>query len=187
MTHKVVLWRRLDTPGHDACRLDPVGAGWALEGAALFRHEGEPALLRYRVTADRSWVSQQATVEGWIGARRVELSVQRLADGAWTLDGRAVPEVEGCLDFDLGFTPATNLFQVRRLALADGEARDCPVAWLDVDSTTLTRLHQRYERRSATRYAYESPSAGYRATLELTAVGFVREYPELWELEETRG
>ncbi len=37
-----ILWRRLDVPGHDACRLLRSDAGWQLEGAAAFRHERNP-------------------------------------------------------------------------------------------------------------------------------------------------
>jgi len=33
-----VLWRRLDTPGHDVCRLEKSDAGWKLEGVAVFLH-----------------------------------------------------------------------------------------------------------------------------------------------------
>ena len=44
----------------------------------------------------------------------------RSAAGVWTLDGAAVSGLEACVDLDLGFTPATNLLQIRRLALALG-------------------------------------------------------------------
>jgi hypothetical protein len=56
------LWRRLDAPGHDTCRLlrlrdgGPAVAGWQLEGTAVFRHEdGRPAQLHYLVHCDESW------------------------------------------------------------------------------------------------------------------------------------
>ena len=45
----------------------------------------------------------------------------------------------------------------------------------------LQALPQRYERRSATTYWYESPTAGYAELLELAPSGFVRRYPGLWE------
>src|SRR5207244_2474062 len=35
-----ILWRRLDTPGHDACRLERSDAGWELDGTAVFREDG---------------------------------------------------------------------------------------------------------------------------------------------------
>jgi hypothetical protein len=176
-----ILWRRLDTPGHDACRLVRGDGGWQLEGTAVFGHEGVPARLSYLVACDPQWRTEQGRVRGWLGPQPVELSILRTAAGAWTLNGALVPGLDRCVDLDLGFTPATNLLPLRRLALADGEAADAPAAWLDVAAGTLELLPQRYERRSETTYWYESPTAGYSGLLEVTPAGFIRRYPGLWE------
>jgi hypothetical protein len=178
-----VLWRRLDTPGHDACRLDRIGDGWRLEGAAVFRHQGEVAQLNYRAECDREWRSRSGHVAGWIGNRRVDVAIARTGDGGWMIGEQVIPEVEGCVDLDLGFTPATNLFPIRRLALTDGQARDAPAAWLNDEATTLQRLPQHYEWRSETSYWYRSPAGPYEGLLHVTPVGFIREYPSLWVME----
>jgi hypothetical protein len=94
-----------------------------------------------------------------------------------------VPNVGRCLDLDFGFTPATNLIQLRRLALDDGQIADAPAAWLDVSSATLELLSQRYERRGEGAYWYEAPSLGYAALLEVAPTGFIHRYPDLWEAE----
>jgi uncharacterized protein len=186
-----VLWRRLDTPGHDACSLsslagsggDQRASGWQLEGAAAFRHDGEPAWLAYRVACDADWSTREGHVRGWLGTRPVEFTIVRPVQGDWTLNGEAVAGLGHLVDLDFGFTPATNLPQLRRVALAEGRAEDVPVAWLDVSAGTLTQLPQRYERRAGGAYWYESPSTGYAALLEIDAIGFVRAYPQLWEAE----
>jgi uncharacterized protein len=95
-----------------------------------------------------------------------------------------IPGLEDCVHVDFGFTPSTNLAQLRRAALAIGETADVPVAWLDVPSGTLTRLEQRYRRVTETSYDYDAPRFGYHAVLEVDAIGFVRRYPALWEMEE---
>lgn len=110
-------------------------------------------------------------------------AIVRTAGGAWALNGVVVPGLEGCADLDLGFTPATNALQIRRLALAEGQSGPAPAAWLDVAAGTLDVLHQRYERRSETAYWYEAPRFDYEALLEVTPAGFVRLYPGLWEME----
>jgi hypothetical protein len=177
------LWRRLDTPGHDACRLVRQADGWRLEGTAVFRQDARPARLDYRIACDRSWRTVRGEVHGWLAGDSVRHEVERSGDGIWTLDGRAQAGLERCVDLDLGFTPATNLLQLRRIALAAGEGADVPVAWLDVEQNALAALPQRYERRSETTYWYESSSAGYRGLLEVDAAGFVRRYPGLWEAD----
>ena len=178
-----VLWRRIDSQGHEACRLARHDAGWKLEGAAVFSLGGRPACLRYTAVCDASWRAQRGDVSGWIGDRSVDSVVERPAGGPWTLDGVDVPGLEHCLDLDFGFTPSTNLLQIRRLALPVGQGADAPAAWLDVSTGALSVLVQRYERRSDTTYWYEAPRFGYAELLEVDPVGFVRRYPGLWEAE----
>lgn len=178
-----ILWRRLDLPGHDACRLLRAGAGWRLEGLAAFRHADGPAALAYALDCDDAWRTRGGVVTGWVGERAVDLRVARGAHGAWTLGGRAVAGLEDCVDLDLGFTPATNLAQLRRVALVVGEAADVPVAWLDAPWGGLERLEQRYERRAEDAVWYTAPRFEYAATLRVDAAGFVRDYPGLWVVE----
>ncbi|HEU4629462.1 MAG TPA: putative glycolipid-binding domain-containing protein, partial [Gemmatimonadaceae bacterium] len=72
---RTMLWRRLDVPGHDACRLERAAGGWRLDGAATFRHDDGPACLAYRVTCDEGWRSREGVVHGWLGARAIDLLV----------------------------------------------------------------------------------------------------------------
>jgi hypothetical protein len=46
------FWRRLDTPGHEACRLKQHASGWRLQGAAVFWHKAGPATFNYSVDCD---------------------------------------------------------------------------------------------------------------------------------------
>ena len=108
----------------------------------------------------------------------------RSETGEWRLNGEAVGGLDGCLDLDLGFTPATNFLQLQRCGLGIGETASFPVAWLDVPGASLAELPQRYERRTAATYWYESPQGGYSALLELADSGFVRTYPGLWAMED---
>lgn len=177
-----MLWRRLDTPGHDACRLERSGDNWQIDGAAAFRNEdGRIAQLHYRVRCDKSWHTQWATVRGWLGGENIDLSIVHQAHGGWKLNDVPVMELGHCVDLDLGFTPATNLLQLRRLHLPLGDAAEAPVAWLDVDNASLNELQQRYERRGESEYWYTTRRFDYAAMLNVTPEGFVRHYPTLWE------
>ena len=175
-----ILWRRLDAPGHDACRLHRDPDGWRLEGAAVFQAEAGPAHLAYTVWCGPLWHTRRAEVRGWLGDRAVDLTIER-HETTWRLDGQDLPALAPCEDVDLGFTPATNLLPLRRLALRPGQAAEVPAAWLDPECRKLTLLPQRYERLSGTSYRYEAPSVPFEAELEVRADGFVRRYPGLWE------
>ena len=176
-------WRRVDGPGHDMCRLLATPEGWKLDGRAVFEHDGAPAALSYSVDCDADWHSQGGAVHGRIGEHPCDLRVTRLADGEWTLNGLMQPGLEACIDLDFGFTPATNLFQLRRIGLPVGRGADVPVAWLDAPAGTLDLLQQRYERRTIESYWYEAPRFDYRALLRVSAAGFVEDYPGLWRLD----
>ena len=181
MTAGSILWRRLDGPGHDACRLEEADEGWRLDGAAVFRHRDVPAKLVYEVTCDPAWRTRSGRVEGWLGGDPVRICITRTAGGEWRAGDALASLPPDLVDLDLGFTPATNLLPLRRLALATGAGADAPAAWLDVETGRLEALVQRYERRSETGYRYESPGVGYAALLDVGPLGFVRRYPGLWE------
>ena len=183
-TVATLLWRRLDAPGHDVCRLEHNGEAWQLDGAAVFCHDdGRYAQLHYRVRCDKAWHTQWGTVRGWLGSEAIELAIARGAHGAWKLNDQPVPDLGHCVDLDLGFTPATNLLALRRMHLAEGESADAPAAWVDLAGGGLSELAQRYERRAKDAYWYSAPRFDYAALLKVTPDGFVRHYPQLWEAE----
>lgn len=182
MPAAAILWRRLDTPGHDTCCLEQTDAGWHLEGTAIFRHDAGPACIAYSVHCAANWQTMSGRVRGIVGDRRIDYAVVRQGS-VWTLNDAVVPGLEHLSDLDLGFTPATNLQQLRRVSIAPGQSVRLPVAWLDVDGGTLTELPQIYQRRGELAFWYQAPSFGYEGLLSLLSNGFVRSYPNLWEAE----
>jgi uncharacterized protein len=181
-----ILWRRLDVPGHDAAVLVEATGGAELRGMAVFRDEGGPTALHYRVHCSPDWQTTEGHVHGWLGARPVELFIRRDAGGCWTLNGAGCPAVAGCVDLDLSFTPATNLLPLRRLALAVGDTAEVRSAWLQWPADTLTPLVQRYARESATTYAYEAdlPDDRFVGVLRVDPHGWVLDYAGLWLAED---
>jgi hypothetical protein len=178
----VALWRRLDRPGHDLCRLASFSNGWRLDGAAVFLDQRGPAAIEYSITCDLRWTTLGGTIRGVFGGREIEHEIVR-TPADWTLDGRAVSGLGHLVDLDLSFTPATNLIQLRRVPIKLGERIDLPAAWFDLATAELTELPQTYQRRSSRSYWYEAPSVGYKGLLTLDSSGFVRRYPGLWEAE----
>ena len=176
------IWRRLDTPGHDAALLTRSDTGWSLRGTAVFKHPAGPACIDYSVDLDAGWKTRRGTVRGFLADRELDHVISREA-GGWRLDGALIEGLEHLWDLDYGFTPATNLQQLRRVAIVSGQAVDLPVAWFDIDATTLTELPQRYERRGETTYWYVAPTVPYEGLLELSADGFAANYPRLWTME----
>jgi uncharacterized protein len=178
------LWRRLNAPGLDVCRFIASPGKHELIGTAVFVEAKRVCQLSYHVLADTSFLTKRASVTGFVGRRAVDLRIAVSRGGHWTVNGVAEHVPAQCLDLDLGFTPATNLLALRRLRLSVGEEAQAPAAYLAFPRMKLGRLRQRYKRLSPTTYDYEAPRFNYRATLQVSAIGAVIDYPTLFAMEQ---
>ncbi|HEY3622302.1 MAG TPA: putative glycolipid-binding domain-containing protein [Roseiarcus sp.] len=174
-------WRRLDRLGCDAALLRPSGGGWLLKGAAAFDHDGRAAAVTYQVEVDARWETKRGIISSFLGDKTVQYEIQRDNTG-WRLNGLRVEGLEHLVDLDYGFTPATNVLQLSRVALKPGQRAEVPVVWFDLDTASLTELPQSYERRSEASYWYEAPTVPYQGLLEIAPNRFVQSYPGLWRL-----
>lgn len=176
-----LLWRRLDVAGIEYFRLWESAAGPRLTGTVIVSHLGSPWRLKYAVACAPDWTSRGVHVALTRGAetRHVKLTA---GDGQrWRRSAEEVPEVAGCPDVDLAFTPSTNILPLRRLGLAVGESRDVTAAWVRFPELTVEPLAQRYTRLDERRVLYESRGGSFAAELEVDELGLVVRYPPLWE------
>jgi hypothetical protein len=120
---------------------------------------------------------------------RNELNIKLSVDpsGMWRLNGDDFPQVSGCLDLDLNFSPVTNLLPIRRLNLSEGEEAKIRAAWLRFPGFTLEPLDQVYRRIDQTIYQYESGGGKFKADLKVNAAGFATHYPGFCEMETSIG
>lgn len=175
-----ILWQRVGVAGHDACRLERTARGWQLKGAAAYMEDDAISALSYHICHDDKWVTQSARISGWSGSENLDIAISRDADGTWLRNGIAVDSVQGAVDIDLGFTPATNTTAIRRLNLDVGQRMAGMAAWLDPADWKLKPLEQFYLRKSDFAFEYGSPGHGFRCDLAINGTGFVTEYPGLW-------
>lgn len=178
-----ILWRRLDRPGHEAARLVSRGSRWHLTGTAVFAHDRQPCHLDYLIICGPDWRTLSGKVTGWAGDEDVEVEIAVDSQG-WRLNATEVPEVAGCLDLDLNFSPSTNLLPIRRLDLAVGQEAEVRAAWLRFPSFHLEPLEQVYRRTGATTYRYESAGGRFVRDIEVNEAGLVTLYPDFWRAEE---
>ncbi|HLF75678.1 MAG TPA: putative glycolipid-binding domain-containing protein, partial [Anaerolineales bacterium] len=160
-----ILWRGFLLPCHEACRLFFMDSRWHLEGSVVFSHEGRPCRLDYQIVCDAAWQTLSASVEGWVGNTAVDIQIRTDSAGHWRLNEVEQPDVMGCIDVDLNFSPSTNLLPIRRLNLAVGETAEVKAAWLRFPSFTLEPLSQKYQRLDESTYRYESAGGQFVAEL----------------------
>ncbi|HVE73327.1 MAG TPA: putative glycolipid-binding domain-containing protein [Thermoanaerobaculia bacterium] len=155
----MIVWRRLDVPGHEACRL----SGQTLEGTAVLARPA--SALSYVVVCDSAWRTLSVSVQGWIESRRIDISLSS-------------SDLLGCTDIDLNFSPSTNTLPIRRLDLRIGESASVTVAWLRFPEMTLEPLQQTYTRAGERTWTYTSDD--FRADVEVDGEGLVVTYEGLW-------
>jgi hypothetical protein len=178
-------WRRLDVPGQEEARIEQTAGGWRLTGQVKAEETSIRAQLRYVIECAHDWRTQWAVVTGSASAAPIRLEF--VADGAghWRLNGVPLPLVEGALDIDLGFTPATNLLPIRRLDLAVGQRADVRTAWVRFPELRVEPLEQSYQREATRVFRYDALVDGesFRARLDTDEFGRVLHYEGLWEAE----
>jgi hypothetical protein len=180
---QVILWRRLDEPGHESARVSFRESHWYLTGTAVFAYRQQACRLDYVVVCDAKWQTLSGKVMGWVGSGTIEIELSVDSDRRWLLNGTDCASVAGCTDLDLNFSPSTNLLPIRRLDLRIGEKAAVRAAWLRFPGFTLEPLEQLYSRVDEKTYRYESAGGSFVTELRVDAAGFVTRYPKFWEVE----
>jgi hypothetical protein len=183
MKDQSILWRRLDTVGHEAARVYGDDDGWYLDGSSIFLHGESPCRLEYLIECDTEWRTTAATIDGWVGDDVIAREILVSEDGVWYLDDDEIKAVEGCVDLDLNFSPITNVLPIQRLDLKNGESKSVSAAWLKFPSFELERLDQTYSRLDESTIKYESRGGEFSRSLTVNGNGLVLDYPDYWTVE----
>ena len=177
---RTYLWDWLTGRGIERCRMWPTAKGWQIASSIITTSGRHPAEARYQIACDKHWRTQRAsiTLDLYDSVRGIEIAVE---DGTWRVDGRVVEAVHGCVDIDLGWSPATNTLPIRRLDLAVGKSSGpLRAAWLRFPELTLEPLPQEYTRVSKRQYRYTSRGGEFTALLDVDDDGVVVEYEGYW-------
>jgi hypothetical protein len=180
-----IRWRRIDVPGREDARIEQTAEGWRLTGRIEADEASVRAQLVYVIECGRDWRTRRAVITGSSAGAPVRLEFAADGEGHWMLNGAPLPLVEGALDIDLGFTPATNLLPIRRLDLAVGQHADVRTAWVRFPELRVEVLEQSYRREAARVFRYEALVDGerFQARLDTDEFGRVLLYEGLWEAE----
>ena len=182
---RTVFWRRLDCPGAEYCELRRRPDGWALSGTVLVALDGRPLRAHYQVVCDAGWATRAVSLETSTGGPTRMLRLTADEQRRWWSAGVELLPLRGCVDVDLGVSPATNTLPVRRLGLEIRDAVDIGAAWVRFPELEVTRLDQRYTRLDARRYRYQSLPDDRAYTIEVDDLGLVRRYEDGWECVAT--
>jgi uncharacterized protein len=148
-----------------------------------------PFRLTYRLTWDESWRVLDADLVVATERGTQSLSLRTDGLGQWRHgDGRAIDELDGCMDVDIWPTPFTNSFPIRREPLAVGERRQFRMAWIYAPDLTVRPQPQAYTRLADRLYLFENlDGSGFTAQLPVDQDGIVLDYPDLFQRIKENG
>lgn len=153
---------------------------WA-DGVTAAVEAGEAWSVQYVISFDERWVTHSALIVGHSCSGHRVVNLEPGIGGSWLVDGKPVPQLDGCLDVDLESSCLTNAFPVHRLGLGVGSAVDAPAAYVRVPDLRVERLEQRYTRLDdiggCQRYHYEAPAFHFECELLYDETGLLLEYP----------
>lgn len=163
------------------CRFEEGDAGTLIAGTVVQSANGDAWLIEYQVQCDEHWRTRGVTVRARAGIAERRLRIVADDRRRWSLDGQLRPDLQGCVDIDLGFSPSTNTLPIRRLRLDVGRSATIDAAWLAFPGLRLQRVPQRYTRVSEHKYYYENLPSGFAAGIDVDERGVVVAYPPGWE------
>lgn len=180
---QAVRWTGWDGHGLEHCLLRAAPEGLTLEGIVAGNRQGLYG-AHYRVRTDAQGRTREVRVRYAGGP---DLHVTAEEDACWRCDLRdeALPDLTGCIDIDIGVTPAPNTLPIRRLGLAVGQSADIRAAYVPLPSQVAGAFlprpaDQRYTRLDARLYRYEGLFRGFTADLPVDDLGLVIDYPTLF-------
>jgi hypothetical protein len=147
-----------------------------------FDEQHGPFRLVYRLTWDKLWRLRDADMAVETESFTRSLTLKTDGQGHWRHgDGRAIIDLDGCVDIDIWPTPFTNSFTIWREPMAVGERREFRTAWVCAPDLTVRAQPQAYTRLADRLYLFENlDGSGFRAKLPVDEEGIVLDYPDLF-------
>ncbi len=175
-----VLWHCSSLASSEDATLIEGEHGCRLRGLAVLPLGIEPCHIDYDVLCDKNWVPRSCSVRVDLPTQARTIELRRDGVGHWKHDGTNAPQLDGCSDIDLGWTPATNTIAIRRLDLDIGDTASIVAAWLRVPELDVVANRQHYTRTAPDRWRYRSDDYDFELVTDAPS-GLVLQYgDDLW-------
>ena len=143
--------------------------------------EGKIFRVEYSLKTNLHWQTISVEVKSVIGNAFQTFIYRSNGKGSWQENGKTLEEFRGCIDVDLPLTPFTNSLPINRLKLKKHEEQQVKVIYMDLVEAKIKPLTQKYTRLSDTEYKYENVPNDFEAVITVDELGFVVDYPTLFE------
>lgn len=169
-------WRDRWHPGTSTAVLSERLDGWRLTGRADVRFAEGPTTFRFRIDCTPRWDVRSAEITLKAESQVRRCFIESNGRHEWRVGGIRNRSLDGCTDFDLAATPATNLLALRRLALAVGETAEILTAWVLFPDIEVQAVRQRYTRLADRHYKFEALNNGFTSEFDVDEALMVTTY-----------
>lgn len=177
-----VLWHDAARDAYDRCSLLPTVGGMRLTGTAVVPDHGPGATARYIIDVDHAWCVRAVDVRFSAPGADERIQLRAPQPGRWWQGDTPLPQVEGCLDVGLGFTPVGLTPLVHRVGtverVAAGERVTTDVLHLDLPDLAPERRTVAIERADDDAWFHHEHGEARR--LGLGPGGLVSSYGDVW-------
>lgn len=173
-----LIWQHLDAPGWEHVRIIEDHPGWTVFDSILVReHQGQVLRGGYTLVIDKSWrtLELRLMLESAPGSMEgIHLLTE--GDGRWTdANEQHIPELDGCMDVDIQWTPLTKSLPINRLGIEQGGEHSVPVAYISLPNMTIEPTIDHYQRTGSSKVTHTSSRDRADQMLSIDRDGLVSE------------
>lgn len=174
-------WEGLQYNSQEICQVKTLKDTIEVNGSIKGDHEGWFFYIQYHIIVNQAWHAMELAISINMNNKTDDFLFRGNGEGAWQFNGKNAPELEGCIDVDISFTPFTNTLPIRRLNLNPGETREIKVLYVDVLEKKVSLLKQQYRCMAAGSYRYRNVPNDFEAVIRTDENGYVTDYPGLFK------
>jgi hypothetical protein len=141
-----------------------------------------PFAVSYDWVLDTAWRTRAVHIR-FRGKEHRKISIERIAETNWRVDGCDRHDLSGCEEIDMSVTPFCNTLALLRFGPPPGAEGELTTLYVGVPQLSLRPSRQRYERIGPREFMYVDLGiySGFRARLNVDANAIVQSYENLYE------
>lgn len=185
-----LIWQHLNAPGWEHVRVISDHPGWTVFDSILVReHNGQVLRGGYTLVTDKEWrtLELRLMMESRPGSMEgVHLLTE--GDGKWMdANEQPIPELDGCLDVDIQWTPLTHSLPINRLQTSVGDSREVDIVSILLPAMSIHRSTYLYAHVDDARFTVEGKPGP--VSVEVDSDGLVndvdRKFVRTWPRKST--
>lgn len=143
-------------------------------------YEDKIYAIDYQLTIDPDWNIQEFTIDSEINTIKNTLKGKKYQD-EWKINNVINPDFKGFNFIDISLTPFTNTLPINNLKLAENDAQEIKVIYIDVLNNLVKPVTQQYTRIAPHTYHYDNLQTDFKSDIVVDEHGLVVNYPKLFD------